>query len=147
LEEVSATSLADDSQIPSFLKKYVSYALETGILSGETGPDGKRRFNGDSLVTRAQAFKMMDAALQIPAITTRAKVYRDSSIVPTWAAQPITNLESCGIIHGYEDNTIRPHQTLTKAEAATLLCQTMLYQEAQKPVSRSVFSFVFDWFK
>lgn len=147
LEEVSATSLADDAQIPSFMKKYVSYALETGILSGEVGSDGQRRFNGEGLVTRAQAFKMMDAALQIPAITTQTKVYKDSDSIPTWASQPIINLESCGIIHGYEDNTIRPHQTLSKAEAATLLCQTMLYQEAQKPVSRSVFSFVFDWFK
>lgn len=147
LEEVSATSLADDAQIPPYLKKYVAYALETGILSGESNPDGKLRLNGNNLITRAQAFKMMNAALEIPTITTRAKVYQDSKSIPSWAVQSIANLESCDIIHGYEDNTIRPHQTLSKAEAATLLCQTMLYQEAQKPVSRSVFGFAFNWFK
>ena len=146
LPEVVTTGLVDDAQIPEFLKKYVSHAMEMGIITGEPAQDGLR-FNGNALITRAQAFKMMDAALSLPSIATFSNTYEDHDTIPIWATQPIINLEGLGIIRGYDDNTIRPASTITKAQAAQLLCQIMLYEEAQKPVSHSVSSFVLNWFK
>ena len=47
--------------------------------------------------------------------------YTDSSQIPDWAKGAISALSSEGIINGFEDNSIRPHRFITRAEAAVLV--------------------------
>jgi hypothetical protein len=49
----------------------------------------------------------------------------DASEIPLWAAEGIKTLISIGAINGYEDKSIKPLNTLTKAEAAKILYSIM----------------------
>ena len=42
-----------------------------------------------------------------------------------WAKQDIEYLVELGLIKGYEDNTFRPNEPITRAEMATLLARTI----------------------
>ncbi|WP_440116857.1 S-layer homology domain-containing protein [Paenibacillus sp. QZ-Y1] len=41
--------------------------------------------------------------------------------LPTWAGKEIQSLKEAGVMKGYPDGTIRPHQSITRAELVTLL--------------------------
>jgi len=45
----------------------------------------------------------------------------DSDKIPVWAREFIGKMCGLGFITGYEDNTIRPNNNVTRAEAVTLL--------------------------
>jgi len=140
------TGLIDDADIAPYLKKYVGYALDNGIISGVATDDGPA-FCADMPVTRAQAAQMINKVLKIPDARSRMKDYADRDEVPAWAQQSIINLDSNYILTGYDDNTVRPNSSITRAQCAQLLVQMMDWQKASQRESRSVFSFITDLFR
>ena len=53
--------------------------------------------------------------------------FADASTIPDWAAQSVKNLVGYGIIKGFEDNTLRPYERITKAQTAEMIYQMMKY--------------------
>lgn len=49
-----------------------------------------------------------------------------------WAKQDIEYLVELGLIKGYEDNTFRPENTMTRAEVATLIARVVREMESKK---------------
>lgn len=78
----------------------------------------------------------------IPAQIPTLKKFKETSIakLPTdaeghWAKEEILDLMKKSIIEGYEDQTIRPDRTLSKAEFVTLLVKSLGYEPTTTEVS------------
>ncbi|NLY73945.1 MAG: S-layer homology domain-containing protein [Firmicutes bacterium] len=87
------------------------------------------------LIAKQRLHSMLAVSLTLSLLFC-AKVYAATSfsdIQEHWAAQPIQNLETNGIINGYPDGTFKPDQAITRAELAKIISKTLNYQ----PVSGS----------
>ena len=119
LEGVQRTGFADDASIPTWAKPYVSSALKAGLVQGTRDSDGQVVFQADSPVTMAEASVLLDRMLAISDVAESTLAVADA---PAWASQSAANLLSCGLIAPDSSGTISLSQTLSRADAAELLC-------------------------
>ncbi|WP_165452121.1 S-layer homology domain-containing protein [Paenibacillus thalictri] len=104
----SYTDIAADH----WAKAAVEAAAAGGLMDGY--PDGS--FKPEKTITRAE----------IAAIAARLSTAAEggsgfSDTAGHWAAAAIAKAKAAGIVNGYGDGTFRPEQTLTRAEAVTML--------------------------
>ena len=120
---------ADEKDIPAWLLPKVKLAYNLKITSG-VSQDNNLYFNPNALITRGEAFVMINNALIVKTNMTNTNEklkYADSDIIPTWALQSIKNLTAYQIIQGDSNNKINTTKTTTRAEAAEL-CYKLLKQ-------------------
>ena len=55
--------------------------------------------------------------------------------------QSVKNLEAYGIIQGHDDNTLRPHENITRAQAAEMVWQALKFLDLKRG-SKAVFTTV-----
>ncbi len=115
LSGVITTGFADDSEIPSYMKPYVSTALLTGVISGYSNGVNSAVFNGDNSISYPEAAVMLNKALKLTDVS--AESYGEAA--PVWAAQACANLSACRI----SEYTESPQ--LTRADCAELLYNAM----------------------
>jgi len=142
IETVSDTGFADDATIPSWLKGFIKNGVDKGIINGRQDGETKT-FGANDPILRSEAAVMINNALKKTADVSIGLSYNDIDSIPTWAYDAFTNLSNFGVINGYEDNSIKPLQYLTKAEAAQLIYNTTKFDEEQRPNVLNVFQ----WFK
>ncbi|HQD76934.1 MAG TPA: leucine-rich repeat domain-containing protein [Bacillota bacterium] len=92
------------------------YLTNKGIINGF--PDGS--FRPAESLTRAQAAKLMVLAGKIPVSDAGKYTFRDVGR-EHWAYREIEAAAGTGLLSGYPDGTFRPDNTITRAEAVTLL--------------------------
>lgn len=124
LAQVSATGFADDDQIPAWAKGYVSAALMSGTIQG-VPEDGQICFSPSGAVTRAEAAVILDRLLQPEKASV--DVFAPEA-VPAWASQPAANLRAASVLTG----SARMDASLTRGDAAQLLCAMLEYRDEQK---------------
>lgn len=113
---------------------YVATASSAGLITG----DEKGALRISENITRGEAAVML-ARLIDPQDSNAPVSFTDE--VPDWASDSVAKLSAAGIFFGYEDGTFRASQTLSRAEAASLLSRTLDYQAtAEKSTG------VFHWF-
>jgi hypothetical protein len=56
----------------------------------------------------------------------------DAIIIPDWAANDITALNSCGIIRGDENGNMNPYGLMDRAQSVEMLCAMIDYSGSQK---------------
>lgn len=132
----SRTTFADDAEIPSNIRSYASYAMASGIISGYTLGDGSTVFESGGSITRAEAASVLSKLIgSTPGIYEASFI--DAMSVPEWAKDSFSSLVSIGVINGNPNGELEPARSLTRAEAAQLLCNTREYleerTEAQDP--------------
>ena len=102
--------------IPAWASGAVNAAVARGVVTGY--PDNT--FKPSNPVTRAEAAVILDKALALPYMAP-ALNFGDAGQIPAWAADSLNRVVAAGLMRGYEDNTIRPGASLTRAEIAVLL--------------------------
>ena len=110
----------------NWAKDYINYMYGENIVNGmEDG--GTVKFNPSSGVTRAQ-FAVMTARM-LGLSGGNAPGFADDSDIPAWAKKEIAALTAGGIISGKTQAdgsvTFSPNDTLTRAEAVTILARTL----------------------
>ena len=123
LTAVAATGFADDEAIPVWQKRYVATALMDGVISG-TESDGSTMFNAEDSITVQEAAVMLNNVLGATDVPTAAF----DSAVPAWASQATANLTACGVL----TMSARYTDTLTRADAAEMLCAAMAVQDSRE---------------
>ena len=121
-----------DKSVPSYVMRVGAAAYEYNIISGSKGADGRLYFRPYEAITRAEAITIVDYALRLNAYGVDEAEFTDKHAIPDWAMQSVKNLEAYGIIQGYEDNTIRPHSTITRAQAAEMVWQSLKFLDLQR---------------
>lgn len=118
----AATTFADDTSIPFNIRSYASYAEAGGIISGYRNELGHKVFAGGNEITRAEAASVLSNLLG-KASSPAEFNYTDAASIPEWAREDFAILTSCGIINGDNEGKLEPMRSLTRAEAAQMLCR------------------------
>lgn len=130
-EDVSATGFYDDEAIATWAKPYVASAVYEEILEGSEDEIGIKTFNPKDDITGEEATVMLNRLLSLSNVSQTSE--------STWSSQAVANTTAVGILTA--DTVLS--QTLTKAEAATMLSGA-LEVVAQREASQSVFSFLWE---
>lgn len=117
--EEESLVLAGIHGIPDWARSHVAAAIASGLVAGRSVGD----FAGDEPATRIEAAVMVSRVLQ--KLPDRAAVdlsrFRDAEDIPDWARAAVAG----GVLDGYPDNTLRPGDTITRAEAFTVLLRLL----------------------
>lgn len=109
----------DADKIQPWAVGYVKAMSALGYISGRSD-DGKTvYFDPESTITRAEAFTIIGRVMGTA--PEQELGFADEDDIPVWAMPAISSLVSKGIIQGFEDNTIRPNQSITRAESAVII--------------------------
>ncbi|MCW2279125.1 serine hydrolase [Heliophilum fasciatum] len=101
-------------------KVAIERAVERGIVQGY--PDGT--FGPDQQVTRNQATVLLAKALGLTP-SSAAPAFVDEEQIPAWSRPYVATAVAEKLIGGYEDNTFRGEQTITRAEIAVLIARAL----------------------
>ena len=99
----------------------VNWAASVGIVNGFD--DGT--FQANAAITREQMAAILRNYAQDKGLDVTAagdlSTYSDAASVSDWAKESVAWMVGSGLIGGYEDNTLRPQGTTTRAEVASVL--------------------------
>ncbi len=101
-------------------KDSIATATALGIVSGYD----TNRFGPDDLVTREQMAVMIAKAIKA-APSGAVNAFADQARISPWALSAVVQSAASGIMNGYPDNTFRPHNHATRAEAVTVVVKAM----------------------
>jgi hypothetical protein len=113
----------DADKVPSWAVGYVAVALENDLFSE----------NDDSVQPQKAADRLWATTLLVKALKleagAKAKMnttlpFKDAKQIPAGSVGYIAVAFEKGLIDGFEDNTFRPHQLVTRAQLAALLDRT-----------------------
>jgi len=101
--------------------KYISAVAGAGLIKGDTAGN----FNPESNITRQDIATILYRVLVIEnhkfTVDSVKMKFSDHEEIGKYAFNGIAMLSEMGILNGYEDNTIRPLRTATRAETAVLV--------------------------
>ncbi len=98
----------------------ISTAAAHGIVSGYSDTT----FGPDDPITREQMAVMIVKAAKL-AEAQEGKTFADGDKVSAWAKNAVATASEKNIISGYPDNTFRPLNNATRAEAATVIIKSL----------------------
>ncbi len=116
-------------------RENIELAAAAGIINGYA--DGT--FHPSAQVTRAQFITMLYRAAGSPAVdltdgeTEFVLGFTDTDTINDVYKTAVTWGVDKGIIKGYEDNTFRPHQAITRAQMATMLYRYLTLEDVEGP--------------
>ena len=93
---------------------------DAGIFAGSKAADGSLRANAETVLTREQAASFIVRTYDFKGSSVQIK-FTDSDEISDYAVNDIKTLVGAGVISGYEDNTIRPDNKVSKTEFMTML--------------------------
>jgi len=115
----------NNNSIPAFVDVPTNHWAKTDIeiaaLHGIMQGQGNKRFAPDEFVTREEMATLLSRLLQVsPSLKKMDNKFKDIS--PTqWSYPFIIAMAEEKIFEGYEDNTFRPKEKVTRAQMAALL--------------------------
>ncbi|MGN1115535.1 MAG: S-layer homology domain-containing protein [Candidatus Ornithomonoglobus sp.] len=121
-EEYSAAELdfTDSGDIQPWAASYVKAMVSLGYINGRSDDNGATSyFAPEDNIKRSEAFAVMGRTIAENEETELT--YADADSIPLWAEDSFKKLAALNIISGFEDNTIRPENLTTRAEAAALV--------------------------
>ncbi len=114
-----ALPFLDNANIPFWAENQIKAIYSMGIMKGQLA-DGGNIFNPDANIKRVEyaisIYRLLPEGLAPAEIQAT-----DRSDVPWWAEKEMQIAVGQGILSGYPDGTIRPNQSVTRAEAAKIL--------------------------
>jgi hypothetical protein len=113
----------DADKIPSWAVGYVAVALENDLFS-ENDDNVQPQKDGDRLWATTLLVKALKLEAQAKAKMNTTLPFKDAKQIPAGSVGYIAVAYEKGLIDGFEDNTFRPHQLVTRAQLAALLDRT-----------------------
>ena len=123
---VSAAKLTDIDG--HWSKDYVEYGVQKGYINGYE--DGS--FRPEATVTRAEFSKMINASV---GIAKTADISFNDISSGDWYYQEVRKAVYAGYTNGYEDDTFRAENSITREEAAVILSRIATRAEKTKSLS------------
>lgn len=96
----------------------IEKAIGLGIAKGYE--DGK--FHPNAVINRAEFAVMLSRALKLEA-SKEATSFNDKKDLPKWAQEHIARAVKAGLIGGYDDQTFRAGNEITRAELAVIIAR------------------------
>ena len=119
----------DDVLSTAWYYSYVSAGYANNIVKGIS----EKEFGVGLLVTRQDVAVMLKRAFERNKTDYEYKreyaLFEDEADISDYAEKSVELLYRMGIINGYEDNTFRPENSCTRAEAAKMIYEAFLRTE------------------
>ncbi|MDR1000203.1 MAG: S-layer homology domain-containing protein [Clostridiales bacterium] len=112
---------------------YIMSAYRNGVAFGRDFGT----FYADEPIERQEAFTIIIRALGLSGLGQPAPAFADDDAISSWAKRDLSAAKRLGIIKPYSDGSIRPHNMISKAEAAALLTGMTDYMRACLPANYS----------
>lgn len=113
---VSVLAAAPSDIENHWAKEAISDWVAKGLINGYT--DGS--FKPDRNITRAEFMALVNRAFQF---TETAQIRYKDVKSGDWYYETVAQAEAAGYITGYNDNTMRPNNAITRAEAAAIMAR------------------------
>lgn len=112
--------------IPQWAQGYVNISSKENIFTGYPNGQFKPQNNITreemiAVLTRAFKLKLDDDSLLLP--------FEDKNKIGVWALNNVKSGYEDKVITGYPDNTYRPKDKITRAEAFTIICKLLKYHD------------------
>lgn len=115
----SSLKVSDASSVPSWAANHIKALCEMGIMQGRQSGD-EVVFDPSASLTRAEAVTVISRIAAV-GVRVQSAHFTDSDLIPSWARSAFDRLYTLKIIGGYEDGSIRPLGSITRAEAIKML--------------------------
>ncbi len=113
------TNFSDEDIIPQWALNKIKALYKEGIMNGKTYGD-EIKFNSHDTITRAEVVTVLWRLTKINA--DKGNMYfTDMADVPEYSLDAFKTMYCFSIINGYEDNTLKPNNNITRAEAVKML--------------------------
>lgn len=122
---VQQNTIQQDSELQAEINKSVDRLMAFGIVSGKN--DGQ--YHPDQNITRAEFAKMIVNALDIYVDINVDKLNFTDVDAKDWSAPYIYIASSSRFIKGYEDNTFKPNENITFAQACAIALRAIGYKD------------------
>ncbi len=107
-------------------KKELLFAIQQGLIV-----PSENAFNSDSAASRAWMsqliVRMMDKESEVAVLAKQTSSFSDYADVPLWALGYINTAVKYEILTGFPDNSFKPLQAVTRAQAASMLSKSEPY--------------------
>ena len=121
ITDKNATSSFSDVSLNDWYYSYVSSLAENKIVSGKT----ESEFAPDDYITREEAIQILyRIVIQKNAVLEKKreiKNFSDTDEISDYALVGIMSFYAGNILNGYDDETLRPKNQITRAESAQLM--------------------------
>ena len=101
---------------------YVCAARNQKVVSGYAN----NYFRPNNLITRAEGASILVKGLKISTLTGTKFPFED--VVESWQANAVGTAYAKGLISGYNQTTFGPNDLLTRAQAAKLICNALVFK-------------------
>lgn len=115
------TDFEMDDTSSQWAKKYIAAAVENGIMV----KDANGTYRGVSNATRAEVVTMINRCLKFDSNSDVIVSFDDRLEVPNYSVAGFSGLIERGIVNGYEDNTLRPNDKITRAELFKIISRVL----------------------
>ena len=116
--EIKFTDVAKDA----WYAKDVAIAVKAGYINGKSD----KIFDPNAPLTRQEAAKIISVIKGCYDTNyNRLESFNDKSSVSSWAMPYVEGVIEAGYMSGYSDNTFKPNQRITRAEAVVTLKRTL----------------------
>ena len=124
----------EDLQANAWYEDSVNWAYAEGIVNGVS----ETVFAPDAAVTRQEFLTMLMRYLRAEGYELKegALSYADAGLIDAYALQSLAEADALGLLRGYEDGTVRPQSTLTRAEGVTLVMRLVYLLETNALVKK-----------
>ena len=124
--DVTATNnlpFDDNEMIPKWAAGAANACFKVGIMNGQLDTKtGKSNFNPNANITRAEVMTVISKCLPRGYVDNQAVSFTDANTIPSWANSHVRYSVAAGVVGGYKDGTIRPLNSITRAEISKILC-------------------------
>ena len=115
----------EDISADAWFKKYVSAAVENGIIKGID----ENHFGVGQSIRRQDAAVILDRVLDMADISITSSVsFSDADTIGDYAFNSVLKLSDAGIINGI-DGGFAPHEPVSRAQAAKLIYESLEYRD------------------
>ena len=121
LREIGDENSKYADRLPSWAKGYILALTEKGVLEGYDD----RQFRPDQYITREEMTKVLILAFNKKMNSNLELEFTDREDIGSWALEYVKSGVSEKIIEGYADDTFRPKNNITRAEAFTIICKLL----------------------
>lgn len=102
----------------------VKYVYENNLMAGT----GDTTFDPEVSLTRAMTAQILYNLEGKPEVAEGA-TFADMGTAPIWSLDAITWAQKTGVVDGYEDNTFRPENNVTRQEFAQMMYNYAAYKD------------------
>lgn len=129
LEEKNGENTGYVDSIPKWAKGYIISTTEADVFTGYPF----KVFKPNNYITREEMIAVLTRAFELKLEKEGFELtFKDKEKIAKWAENYVKAGYHNQVITGYPDNTYKPKNNITRAEAFTIICKLLGYHEQHK---------------